>query len=156
MLTYKYVLHTVSTCVYLYSTRYQAVSCGEDELFSAGAAGGRQDDFASCRSIMSSQDKLLLGHTGRIHSRHNLDLLSRLLIRHNLSRRIRGMLGVWSTSLFHGIVFTEQSSSVFYEFVCLDFFKTYCTCAYTVLKTTHIPELKYVILVYFDHKESLF
>lgn len=82
----------VTTCVYLYSTRYQAVSCGEDELFSAGAVGRRQDDFACCRSIVSSQDKLLLGHAGRLYSRHNLDLLSRLLICHNLSRRIGSII----------------------------------------------------------------
>lgn len=84
MLINRYVLHTVCRCVYLYLTRYQAVSCGEDELFSAGAAGGCQNDFACCCSIMSSEDKLLLVHTCRIHSRHDLDLLSRLLIRHNL------------------------------------------------------------------------
>lgn len=110
--------YTLCYCVYLYSTRYQAVCCGEDELFSAGVVGGRQDDFACWCSIMSSQDKLLLGHADRIHSRHNLDLLSRLLIRHNLRRRIRCMLLVWSDSFFsttpiRAIMCIEQSATTF-------------------------------------------
>lgn len=72
--------------VNLYPSRYQAVSCSEDELLGVVCVRWGQEDFAWCRAVSRGQNELLLGSWRRLHCCHYLDLLTCLLVSYNLRR----------------------------------------------------------------------
>lgn len=69
---------------YLDPARHEVVRGGEYELLGAGGLWGSQDHLPSASSIWAGQDELLLGGSRGVHCGDYLDLLSRLLVCHNL------------------------------------------------------------------------
>lgn len=63
----------------------EVVRGGEYELLGAGCLRGSQDHLPSSSSIWAGQDELLLGGAGGVHCGDYLDLLSCLLVCHNLN-----------------------------------------------------------------------
>ena len=64
--------------------RNEVVRGGEYELLGTGCLRGSQDHLPSSSSIWAGQDELLLGGSGGVHCGDYLDLLSCLLVCHNL------------------------------------------------------------------------
>lgn len=64
--------------------RDEVVWGGEYELLGTGGLRGSQDHLPSSSSIWAGQDELLLGGSGGVHCGDYLDLLSCLLVCHNL------------------------------------------------------------------------
>lgn len=65
--------------------RDKVVRGGKYELLSTGCLRGSQDHLPSSSSIWAGQDELLLGGSGGVHCGDYLDLLSCLLVCHNLN-----------------------------------------------------------------------
>ena len=62
----------------------EVVRGSEYELLGTGGLRGSQDHLPSSSSIGAGQDELLLGGSGGVHRGDDLDLLSRLLVGHDL------------------------------------------------------------------------
>lgn len=80
----KQTLHRSRVCDDLDPARDEVVRGGEYELLGTGCLWGSQDHLPSSSSIWAGQDKLLLGGSRGVHCGDYLDLLSCLLVCHNL------------------------------------------------------------------------
>lgn len=69
---------------YLDPARDKVVRGGEYELFGTGGLRGSQDHLPSSSSIWAGEEELLLGGPRGVHCGNYLDLLSCLLVCHNL------------------------------------------------------------------------
>lgn len=65
--------------------RDKVVRGGEYELFGTGGLRGSQDHLPSSSSIWAGEEELLLGGSRGVHCGNYLDLLSCLLVCHNLN-----------------------------------------------------------------------
>lgn len=81
--------------------RDEVVRGGEYELLGTGCLRGSQDHLPSSSSIWAGQDELLLGGPGGVHCGDYLDLLSCLLVCHNLQDTTRRLLSRSVTRLVY-------------------------------------------------------
>lgn len=80
----KQTLYRSRVCDDLDPARDKVVRGGEYELLGTGCLWGSQDHLPSSSSIRAGQDELLLGGSRGVHCGDYLDLLSCLLVCHNL------------------------------------------------------------------------